>query len=120
MRHFVHPLPGRVFAAFFGLPMETAMRIRCQPRSRRLERPDECVLGRDPNPHIAFGHGSHKCAGIDVALTELRIALTELLARTERFALAGTERFALAGTVTPLRWPLAGPAVLPLRGVGAG
>jgi cytochrome P450 len=69
--------------------------------------PDRFVLGRSPNPHIAFGHGSHKCAGRDVAETEMRIALEELL--------AATESFTLAGEVPALAWPLYGPEALPLH-----
>ncbi|WP_217238152.1 cytochrome P450 [Streptomyces sp. AC555_RSS877] len=38
-------------------------------------------LGRDPNPHVAFGHGIHRCLASHLARAELRIALTSLLAR---------------------------------------
>ena len=69
--------------------------------------PDRFVLGRTPNPHIAFGHGSHKCAGKYVAETEMRLALEELL--------AATDQFAVAGDVAPTYWPLYGPEALPLR-----
>jgi cytochrome P450 len=69
--------------------------------------PDEFVLGRSPNPHIAFGHGSHKCAGQHFAEAELRLALEELL--------AATEAFELDGELSPLYWPLYGPEVLPIR-----
>jgi cytochrome P450 len=69
--------------------------------------PDRFVLGRSPNPHIAFGWGSHKCAGKDVAEAEMRLALEELL--------AATESFAVAGDVAPVYWPLYGPEALPLR-----
>ncbi|HUA02446.1 MAG TPA: cytochrome P450 [Solirubrobacteraceae bacterium] len=69
--------------------------------------PDCFVLGRSPNPHIAFGWGSHKCAGKHVAETEIRLALQELL--------AATDHFVVAGDVAPVYWPLYGPEVLPLR-----
>jgi cytochrome P450 len=69
--------------------------------------PDRFVLGRTPNPHIAFGWGSHKCAGKQVAETEMRLALEELL--------AATDQFAVAGDVAPTYWPLYGPEALPLR-----
>ncbi len=64
-------------------------------------------LDRDPNPHIAFGHGPHKCPGAATARAELRIALEELLARTTSFE--------LAGEIDYVPWPLYGPATLPLR-----
>ena len=69
--------------------------------------PDRFVLGRTPNPHIAFGQGSHKCAGKHVAELEMGLTLDELL--------AATDHFSLAGEVPPVYWPLYGPEVLPLR-----
>ena len=69
--------------------------------------PDGVDLDRRPNRHLAFGHGVHKCVGIDLARLELRAGLTALLATTASF-----ER---AGPSTPLRWPIYGPATLPLR-----
>jgi cytochrome P450 len=68
--------------------------------------PEEFVLDRSPNPHLAFGHGPHKCAGVAVARAELRIALEELLARTSSFERAGEPQM--------LGWPVYGPATLPL------
>ncbi len=64
---------------------------------------------RDPNPHIAFGHGVHFCLGAPLSRLEGRIALADLLAR-----------FASLEVVDPV-WPprpsfhVLGPASLPLR-----
>jgi cytochrome P450 family 142 subfamily A polypeptide 1 len=44
--------------------------------------PDSVDLGRDPNPHIAFGFGTHFCLGAHLARLTLRVALEEL---TQRF-----------------------------------
>jgi cytochrome P450 len=68
--------------------------------------PDAYRPGR-ATPHLAFGHGPHKCPGAHVARAELRIALEELLARTIRFE--------VAGEVEMVPWPLYGPGTLPLR-----
>ena len=68
--------------------------------------PERFVLDRSPNPHLAFGHGPHKCAGIAVARTELKVALEELLARTASFERAGEPEM--------LGWPVYGPETLPL------
>ena len=38
---------------------------------------------RSPNPHLAFGHGSHFCLGSTLARTEIRLVLDALL---DRFA----------------------------------
>jgi cytochrome P450 len=76
-----------------------------------FEEPEAFRLGRSPNPHLAFGHGPHKCAGAAVARSELRIALEELLARTGSFERAGEPEM--------LGWPVYGPETLPLACVPA-
>ena len=43
--------------------------------------PDEIDLVRDPNPHIAFGFGTHFCLGAHVARLTMRVALEELTSR---------------------------------------
>jgi cytochrome P450 len=46
-------------------------------------------VGRRPNRHVAFGHGDHACAGMNVARMEARIAFRQLLARFPRIEPAG-------------------------------
>ena len=60
---------------------------------RVFDRPDELVLDRHPNPHLAFGHGVHFCLGASLARLELRIALPRLMARLPRLEVAGTVRW---------------------------
>jgi cytochrome P450 len=38
-------------------------------------------IARDPNPHLAFGHGVHFCLGAPLARLEARIALSVMLER---------------------------------------
>jgi cytochrome P450 len=38
-------------------------------------------IGRDPNPHIGFGHGIHFCLGANLAKLEMRVLFEELLPR---------------------------------------
>jgi cytochrome P450 len=50
----------------------------------------ECFdVGRKPNRHVAFGHGDHACAGMNVARMEARVAFSRLLARFRRLEPAG-------------------------------
>jgi cytochrome P450 len=52
-----------------------------------FELPDEVVFERNPNPHVGFGFGTHRCMGSMLAKLEMRVAITELLERYERFEL---------------------------------
>jgi cytochrome P450 len=42
---------------------------------------DRVVIDRDPNPHLAFGSGLHRCLGADLASREIEVVLEELLRR---------------------------------------
>ena len=48
-------------------------------------------IARDPNPHVAFGHGIHFCLGAALARMEARVALSDLLELTSDIALVNTE-----------------------------
>ncbi len=50
--------------------------------------PDRLDIARKPNPHLAFGHGAHACAGMNVARLEARVAIGRLAARFPRLDLA--------------------------------
>jgi cytochrome P450 len=43
--------------------------------------PDEVVLDRSPNPHLAFGVGAHRCLGMHVARSSFQILVREVLDR---------------------------------------
>jgi cytochrome P450 family 142 subfamily A polypeptide 1 len=51
-------------------------------------RPDDLDIRRDPNPHLAFGFGTHFCLGAALARLELRALFSEVLARLPDLALA--------------------------------
>lgn len=76
---------------------------------RRFPEPSRFDIARDPNPHIAFGHGIHFCLGAPLSRLEASIALGELLLLIEHVEL-----------ITP-DWPprnsfnVLGPAALPVR-----
>jgi cytochrome P450 len=46
-----------------------------------FDHPDEFVVDRPRNPHIAFGDGIHRCLGAALARLEMRITLEEVLRR---------------------------------------
>jgi cytochrome P450 len=51
-----------------------------------FERPDEVVLDRAPNPHLAFGVGRHRCIGMHLARTLFQVLMGEVLARIPDYA----------------------------------
>jgi cytochrome P450 len=77
---------------------------------QRFPHPDRFDIARDPNRHVAFGHGIHFCLGAALARLEARIALSDLLSRFESFQYAGD------GPWLPRDGLIAhGPANLPIR-----
>jgi len=58
---------------------------------RQFADPERFDITRDPNPHIAFGHGIHFCLGAALTRLEARIALTDLLTRMPHFELASND-----------------------------
>ena len=54
---------------------------------RVFEHPDQVVLDRENNRHVAFGAGIHRCAGSNLARLELRVALQVWMERIPEFEL---------------------------------
>ena len=46
-----------------------------------FEAPDELRVDRSPNPHLAFGVGTHYCLGANLARAEVRVVFEELFKR---------------------------------------
>lgn len=72
------------------------------------EHPDACIIDREPNKHLSFGHGVHKCLGAPLGRLVIRVALEEILERSRSFELDG------APAPAPGLY-LGGYASLPLR-----
>ena len=82
---------------------------------RQFGEPDRFDITRDPNPHVAFGHGIHFCIGAPLSRLEARIGLADLLDRLDDIALAGDEPWEPRQAFNVL-----GPCRLPVRFVPAG
>jgi cytochrome P450 len=61
------------------------------------------AVSRDPNPHLAFGHGVHFCLGAHLARMEIRVALSEVLGTFSSFALEGAPEWTRSNRHTGLR-----------------
>ncbi len=71
---------------------------------------DRFDITRQPNPHLAFGHGIHFCLGAPLSRLEARIALGDLLQRLQSFELASAEPWEPRPALHVL-----GPVRLPIR-----
>ena len=58
----------------------------------QFDEPDRLNIARNPNAHLAFGHGIHYRLGAPLARLEGEIALGRLLARFESITLDDTSR----------------------------
>lgn len=70
--------------------------------------PDTVRLDRQPNRHLAFGVGIHRCLGSHLARLEVRLSVERLLARVPAFELADPT------AVTWSSGQVRGPRTLPL------
>jgi cytochrome P450 len=85
-----------------GCPMKAGERVLMNfPAANRdpavFDRPDEIILDRAINRHVAFGAGIHRCAGSNLARMELRIAIEAWLDRIPEFELIDPEQVTWAG-----------------------
>jgi cytochrome P450 len=77
---------------------------------RHFEDADRFNIAREPNPHLAFGHGIHFCLGAALSRLEAKIALEDILARIENIELASAEPW------EPRKaFHVHGPTSLPIR-----
>jgi hypothetical protein len=63
----------------------------------RFPDPDRLDVGREDNPHLAFGQGIHFCLGASLARLEAQLALRSLVRRFPDLELAGGEPARRAG-----------------------
>jgi cytochrome P450 len=99
---------------FHGCPMHKGDRLLMNfPAANRdpevFERPDEVIIDRERNRHIAFGAGIHRCAGSNLARLEMVIAIEEWLKAIPEFELTDPTAVTWAGG------QVRGPRTLPMR-----
>ncbi len=87
---------------FEGCPMKGGDRVLMPfPAANRdpevFEHPDEVILDREHNRHVAFGSGIHRCAGSNLARLELRVAVQTFLERIPEFELVDLDAVTWAG-----------------------
>jgi cytochrome P450 len=73
-----------------------------------FDRPEEIIIDREVNRHIAFGSGIHRCAGSNLARMEMQVAIEEMLAMIPEFELEEP------GAVTWAGGQVRGPRHLPV------
>jgi len=73
---------------------------------RVFDRPDEFVIDRDPNPHLAFGVGIHSCLGAALARLEGRIAVEALVRQLDGITIARFDPVALESFGAPASVPV--------------
>lgn len=85
-----------------GCPMQAGDKVLMNfPGANRdpemFENPDDVILDRAQNRHVAFGAGIHRCAGSNLARMELRVAVEEWIKRIPSFRLADNAEVTWAG-----------------------
>ncbi len=74
-----------------------------------FEKPDEVILDRKRNRHMAFGLGIHRCAGSNLARMEMQVALRTWFERIGPFELEDADAVTWAGG------QVRGPRTVPVR-----
>lgn len=77
---------------------------------KQFQDPDCFDITREPNSHLAFGHGIHFCLGAPLSRLEARIALTDILERLPNLEPASDEPWQPRPALH-----VHGPARLPVR-----
>jgi cytochrome P450 len=62
-----------------------------------FENPEEVIIDRQINRHVAFGSGIHRCAGSNLARLEMQVAISEFLAMIPEFELEDPDAITWAG-----------------------
>lgn len=86
---------GTVQVGEVTLPAHTRVTLCIGAANRdpaQFEDPERFDISRNPNRHLAFGSGTHACAGMSLARLEGQVALGRLIARFPNYAIREAER----------------------------
>jgi cytochrome P450 len=87
---------------YAGCPMHEGDKVLMNfPAANRdpsvFEHPEQVMLDREKNPHIAFGVGIHRCAGSNLARMEMKVSIQEWLKRIPDYGLEDPDAVTWAG-----------------------
>ena len=105
LRAFAPVTMGRIATSdteVAGCPVAEGRRVLLAfPAANRdpavFDQPNDVILDRELNRHVAFGSGIHRCAGSNIARMELRVALQVWVERFPTFSLADVDAVTWAG-----------------------
>ena len=86
---------GTVQVGEVTLPAHTRVTLCIGAANRdpaQFEDPERFDISRNPNRHLAFGSGTHACAGMSLARLEGQVALGRLIVRFPNYAIREAER----------------------------
>jgi cytochrome P450 len=78
-----------------------------------FERPEEVIIDRERNRHVAFGAGIHRCLGSNLARMEMTVAIEEFLKMVPEFEIEDPDQVTWAGG--QVRGPRHIPVTFPSR-----
>ncbi len=87
---------------FNGCPMKAGDKVLMNfPAANRdpeaFENPNDVIIDRQRNRHVAFGVGIHRCAGSNLARMEMQVSIEEFLRRIPEFSLDDSATVTWAG-----------------------
>ena len=100
--------------AIGGCPVKKGERVLLSfPAANRdpevFEDPEDIIIDRAVNRHVAFGVGIHRCLGSNLARMEMQVAIEEFLRMIPQFEIEDAEAVTWAGG------QVRGPRYLPVR-----
>jgi cytochrome P450 len=113
---FVSPIPGFSRTATGDCPIGDAVipkgekvwlnYLAANHDPEAFDDPDSIIVDRQPNKHVAFGAGIHRCPGAPLARIELQAMLEQLLTRLPDYRVVERDAAKLLPSATRLRMNL--------------